>query len=122
MNTRALDLRRALRLSALSIAWSGAAGSIAVYAALVSGSLSLLGFGADAVIDAVGSEWIIKDGIPYNGPQLMREVKEIVDKANAMIKRVAEEENLDAVFLEATYANPRIDITSKVIKKLDAAQ
>ena len=49
-------------------------------------------------------------------------LKEIVDKANAMIKRVAEEENLDAVFLEATYANPRIDITGKVIKKLDAAQ
>jgi len=30
-----------------------------------------------------GVEWIIKDGIPYNGPQLMREVKAIVDKARA---------------------------------------
>jgi hypothetical protein len=34
----------------------------------------------------MGSEWIIKDGIPYNGPQLMREVKEIVDKARAAKK------------------------------------
>lgn len=42
-------------LSALSIAWSGVVGSIAVYVALMTGSLSLLGFGADAVIDAVAS-------------------------------------------------------------------
>jgi hypothetical protein len=52
---RAADLRQALRLSALSIVWSGLAGSIAVYAAIVTGSLSLLGFGADAVIDSVAS-------------------------------------------------------------------
>lgn len=55
MNDRATDLRNALRLSALSIVWSGVVGSIAVYVALASGSLSLLGFGADAVIDAVAS-------------------------------------------------------------------
>ena len=55
MNGRSTDLRRAVRLSILSIAWSGAVGSVAVYAALASGSLSLLGFGADAVIDAVAS-------------------------------------------------------------------
>ena len=28
-----------------------------------------------------GSEWVIKDGIPYNGPQLLREVKAIVTEA-----------------------------------------
>ncbi len=55
MNVRATDLRHALRLSALSIAWSGIVGSLAVYAALASGSLSLLGFGADAVIDSIAS-------------------------------------------------------------------
>lgn len=55
MNARAIDLTHALRLSVFSIAWSGVAGSVAVYAALVSGSLSLLGFGADAVIDSVAS-------------------------------------------------------------------
>jgi hypothetical protein len=32
-------------------------------------------------VRTLGSEWVIKDGIPYNGPQLMREVKAIVDKA-----------------------------------------
>jgi hypothetical protein len=30
-----------------------------------------------------GVEWTVKDGIPYSGPQLLREVKVIVDKARA---------------------------------------
>jgi divalent metal cation (Fe/Co/Zn/Cd) transporter len=55
MTTRATHLRRALSLSAFSIVWSGIAGSIATWAALASGSLSLLGFGVDAVIDSVAS-------------------------------------------------------------------
>ncbi len=33
-----------------------------------------------------GIEWTIKDGIPYHGPTLMREVKEIVAKARAARK------------------------------------
>ena len=35
------------------------------------------------VIQTGGVEWTIKDGIPYHGPTLMREVKEIVAKARA---------------------------------------
>lgn len=52
-------LRRALVLSALSIGWSGILGSVAVAAALGSGSLSLLGFGVDALIDATASAALI---------------------------------------------------------------
>jgi divalent metal cation (Fe/Co/Zn/Cd) transporter len=59
VNTRETDLRRAVSLSALSIVWSGIAGSIAIYVALASGSLSLLGFGVDAVIDSVASAVLI---------------------------------------------------------------
>jgi divalent metal cation (Fe/Co/Zn/Cd) transporter len=59
MTARAEHLRHAIWLSLLSIAWSGAAGSIAVYQALVTGSLSLLGFGVDAVIDATASATLI---------------------------------------------------------------
>ncbi len=59
MTTRASDLQRALALSALSVIWSGVVGSIATYAALIGGSLSLLGFGADAVIDAAASAALI---------------------------------------------------------------
>jgi divalent metal cation (Fe/Co/Zn/Cd) transporter len=56
---RAQHLQHAIWLSVLSIAWSGVAGSIAVYLALATGSLSLLGFGVDAVIDATASGTLV---------------------------------------------------------------
>jgi outer membrane protein len=48
--------------------------------------------------------------------------KQVAEKADATIRRVAEQEKLDAVFVEAAYAAPHIDITDKVIKALDAAR
>ncbi|MGI8998647.1 MAG: cation diffusion facilitator family transporter [Candidatus Limnocylindria bacterium] len=48
-------LRRALLLSVLSIVISALAGGTAVIMALATGSLSLLGFGFDALIDSVAS-------------------------------------------------------------------
>ena len=48
-------LRRALLLSALSVAISGVAGGFAVAIGLATNRLSLLGFGFDAAIDAVAS-------------------------------------------------------------------
>ena len=33
------------------------------------------------VVHTGGVEWTIKDGIPYHGPTLMKEIKEMVDKA-----------------------------------------
>ncbi len=59
MTSRAAGLRRALILSGASIAWSGIVGTLAIYAALASGSLTLLGFGVDAVIDAIASSVLI---------------------------------------------------------------
>jgi hypothetical protein len=38
-------------------------------------------------MQTLGSAWIIKDGIPYNGPQHLREVKVIVDAAKAAIRQ-----------------------------------
>jgi divalent metal cation (Fe/Co/Zn/Cd) transporter len=55
MSERATFLGRALWLSAFSIVWSGLAGSVATLVALTGGSLSLLGFGVDAVIDSLAS-------------------------------------------------------------------
>jgi divalent metal cation (Fe/Co/Zn/Cd) transporter len=46
---------RAVQLSVLSIALSGAVGGSAVAVALATGSLSLLGFGFDAAIDSIAS-------------------------------------------------------------------
>lgn len=59
MDDRRRYLRIALSLSAISIAWNGVAGTIAVYVALSTGGLALLGFGVDAVIDSVASVALI---------------------------------------------------------------
>jgi outer membrane protein len=47
-------------------------------------------------------------------------MKKFVDRTNVVIKRIAEAENIDVVFFEAAYATPRIDITERVIRALDA--
>ena len=39
------------------------------------------------VVHAGGVEWTIKDGIPYHGPTLRREVKDLVAKARAAVVR-----------------------------------
>ena len=55
MPRRADDLSTATRLSVVSIVWSSLVGAVAVFAALQSGALSLLGFGVNALIDASAS-------------------------------------------------------------------
>jgi len=86
MNTRARHLRRALQLSVLSIAWSAGAGSFAVYSALAGGSLSLLGFGADAVIDAVASvalvwRFLVESHDPESASRVERTAERVVGLA-----------------------------------------
>lgn len=55
MTERRAALTNAIRISSVSVLWSGVVGAIAVASAMGSGSLSLLGFGVDAVIDAIAS-------------------------------------------------------------------
>ncbi|WP_341644701.1 OmpH family outer membrane protein [Thauera sp. SDU_THAU2] len=50
------------------------------------------------------------------------ELASVLDKANRSVKDIAEKENFDIIFQEAVYANPRIDITDKVIKALSDAK
>ena len=42
----------------------------------------------------------------------------IVEKANAAIKRIAEQENYDVILQDAVTVSPRVDITDKVIQAL----
>ncbi len=46
------------------------------------------------------------------------EMASIFERVNKVIKQIAESEKYDIIFQEAVYANPRIDITDKVIKAL----
>jgi outer membrane protein len=47
------------------------------------------------------------------------ELAAVLERANRAIKAIAESEKYDIIFQEAVYANPRIDITDKVIKALE---
>ncbi|HEX9495360.1 MAG TPA: hypothetical protein VGA38_06355, partial [Candidatus Limnocylindria bacterium] len=59
MADRRMALRSAITISLVSVAWSGVVGAVTVRSALVSGSLSMLGFGVDAVVDAAASVALI---------------------------------------------------------------
>jgi len=46
------------------------------------------------------------------------ELASVIERANKAIKAIAETEKYEIIFQDAVYANPRIDITDKVIKAL----
>jgi len=47
------------------------------------------------------------------------ELSGVIERANRVVKQIAEAEKFDIIFQEAVWASPRIDITDKVIKALD---
>ena len=48
------------------------------------------------------------------------ELQQVYERANRVVKQVAEAEKYDAILQEAIYINPKHDITDKVIKALNA--
>lgn len=48
------------------------------------------------------------------------ELQQVLERANRVIKQVAESEKYDAIFQEAVYISPKHDITDKVLKALNA--
>jgi outer membrane protein len=48
------------------------------------------------------------------------ELQQVLDRANRVVKQVAEAEKYDVILQEAVYINPKLDITDKVIKALNA--
>jgi outer membrane protein len=49
------------------------------------------------------------------------ELQAVLERANRIVKQVAEAEKYDVVLQEAVYFNPKHDITDRVIKALDAS-
>jgi len=49
------------------------------------------------------------------------ELSQVLERANKVVKQVAEAEKYDAILQEAIYINPKHDITDKVIKALNAS-
>jgi outer membrane protein len=50
------------------------------------------------------------------------ELQQVLERANRVVKQVAEAEKYDVVLQEAVYINPKHDITDKVIKALNATK
>lgn len=50
------------------------------------------------------------------------ELAQVVERANKVIKQIFETEKYDLILQEAVFAGPRIDITDKVIKSLNAGK
>lgn len=49
------------------------------------------------------------------------ELSQVLERANKVVKQVAEAEKYDVILQEAVYINPKHDITDKVLKALNAA-
>jgi outer membrane protein len=49
------------------------------------------------------------------------ELQAVVERANRVIKQIFEQDKYDVILQEAVFAGPRVDITDKVIKALNAA-
>ncbi len=49
------------------------------------------------------------------------ELQQVIERANRVVKALAESEKYDLIVQEAVYVNPKHDITDKVLKSLNAA-
>ncbi|HRH05978.1 MAG TPA: OmpH family outer membrane protein, partial [Burkholderiaceae bacterium] len=50
------------------------------------------------------------------------ELQQVLERANKVVKQVAETEKYDLVLQEVVYINPKHDMTEKVLKALNAAK
>jgi outer membrane protein len=50
------------------------------------------------------------------------ELQQVLDRANRVVRQVAEAEKYDVILQEAVYINPKHDITDKVIRALNAVK
>ena len=50
------------------------------------------------------------------------ELQQVLEKANKVVKQVAEAEKYDLILQEAVYINPKHDITEKVIRAINASK
>ena len=49
------------------------------------------------------------------------ELQQVIERANRVVKTIAETEKYDLIVQEAVYVNPKHDITDKVLKTLNAS-
>ena len=50
------------------------------------------------------------------------ELASVIERANRVIRQIAEQEKYDVILQEAVYASPRIDLTEKVLRSLNSGR
>jgi outer membrane protein len=50
------------------------------------------------------------------------ELASVIERANRIVRQMAEQEKIDLILQEAVYASPRIDLTDKVIRLLNTSR
>ena len=50
------------------------------------------------------------------------ELATVIERANRVIRQIAEQERYDVIFQDAVHVSPRIDVTEKVLRALNAAK
>lgn len=107
---RAALVRRGLRLNAFSFAYNAVEAVVAISAALAAGSVALLGFGIDSVIEVVATgaaRWrLVADGDPARRARVERRTLRVVgvsflvlagyvawESAGALVRQAAPEES-----------------------------
>jgi divalent metal cation (Fe/Co/Zn/Cd) transporter len=84
--TRATALRRGLHLEYLTVGWNIVEGAVAIAAAIVSGSVALLGFGVDSVVESVsGSVLIWRLGSEAHGRRDEEAIERIERNAERLV-------------------------------------
>ncbi len=56
------------------------------------------------------------------GARKNEELQQVIERANKVVKALAEAEKYDLILQDSVYVNPKHDITDKVIKALDATR
>lgn len=56
------------------------------------------------------------------GSRKNEELQSVLERANKVVKQVAESEKYDVILQEAVYVNPKHDITDKVLKVLNSSK
>lgn len=116
-------LRRALELSALSVALSGLVGVVAVVAGLTSGRLSLLGFGFDATVDSIASvvllwRFRIEASQPHRAERAERMAEMVVSAVLVVLAAYLAIGAIEALLTGAHPATTEIGIAISVVSVL----
>lgn len=57
----------------------------------------------------------------YMNQRKNEELAALIDRANVVVRQIFEQEKFDLILQEAVFAGPRVDITDKVIRAMNAA-